>query len=51
MHLLIAQDTLLSNNASRAQYFVFDQYTQTVFQNKMSTTSIGKVSIAKKIQF
>lgn len=48
IHLLIAQNTLLSNKVSLVQYFVIDYYTETVFQDIISDTNIAKVSIAGK---
>ncbi len=48
MHFLIAQNTLLFNQTSLAQYFIPNYYAKTVFQGIMSNTSITKVSIAKK---
>lgn len=51
IHLLIAQDILLSNKTSIAQYFVLDQYSETVFQDIIFDISTAKVSTAGKIQF
>lgn len=51
IHFLIAQDTLLLNKASIAQYFIPDQYAKTVFQGIILDTSVVKVSIAEKSQF
>lgn len=51
MHLLISQDILRSNEASTAQYFIFDQYIEIVFQGIMSNTGAAKVFTARKNQF
>ena len=51
MHLLTAQDTLPSNKANTAQYFVLDRYAETVFQGIMPDTSAAKVSTVEKSQF
>ena len=51
MHLLTAQDTLPSNEASTAQHFVLDRYAETVFQGIMPDTGAAKVSTAGKSQF
>ncbi len=51
MHLLMAQDTLPSNEGSTAHHFVLDQYAETVFQGIMPGTSAAKVSTAGKSQF
>ena len=51
MHLLTAQDTLQSNEASTTQHFVLDQYAETVFQGIMSDTGAAKVSTVGKSQF
>ena len=51
MHLLMVQDILLSNKASIAQYFVFNQYAETVFQGIIPDTGVSKVLTAGKGQF
>ena len=51
MHLLTAQDTFPSNEASTAQHFVLDQYAEKVFQGIMPDTGAAKVSTAGKSQF
>lgn len=48
MSFLTAQDTLLSIEASTAQYSFFDQYAKTVFQGIMLDTGAVKVLIAGK---
>ena len=51
MHLSTAQDTLLSNNTSTAQYFVLDQYLETVVESILPDTSTAKISTTGKSQF
>lgn len=51
MHLLIAQDSFPSNKSSTAQYFVFNQYAETVFQGIMPNTGTTKVLRDRKSQF
>ncbi len=51
MYLFTVQDTLLSNEASKTQYFVLDQYAERVFQGIMPDTGDAKVSTARKSQF
>lgn len=51
MHLLMAQNTLLSKKASKAGYFVHDRHPRTVFESIMLDTGNAKVSTAEKSQF
>lgn len=51
MYLLMTQDTLPLNEASISQYFIFDKYTEMVYQDIMPDTDIAKSLIARKCQF